>query len=237
MYGEELPTFAKSLSLVDALIEKLSKRLAPPAPAPASTTAPSAVPATKGDSRRKDAKADTTTTAAAEGGAATETAMSKVNFLVGKIVQCDQHPDGPQLLVEKIDVGEPQPRTICSGIAAHYKPADLVGKSVVIVANLEPRKLRGVMSEGMVLCASTADKGAVEIIEPPASVAPGTRIVFPGFEGAAEPVLKKKLVKHWEDVMPDLKTDAGAVACYKGIPFLTKDGPVKAKTLTNATVS
>ena len=62
-----------------------------------------------------------------------------------------------KLLHMKVDIGEPQPRTIVAGIAEAYQPEQMVGRKVVIVANLQPRKLRGIESQGMIVAASVAD--------------------------------------------------------------------------------
>ena len=77
----------------------------------------------------------------------------KVELRVGKIVSVDDHPNADRLYVVKIDDGSAEGRTICAGIKAYYSAEDLVGKSVVFVANLQPRPLRGVVSEGMMLAA------------------------------------------------------------------------------------
>ena len=66
-----------------------------------------------------------------------------------------------KLLHLHIDIGEPQPRSIVAGIALDYKPAELVGRKVVIVANLQPRKLRGLESQGMIVAASAEGDKAV----------------------------------------------------------------------------
>jgi methionyl-tRNA synthetase len=60
-------------------------------------------------------------------------------------------------MLMKVDIGEPEPRTIVAGIAEAYGPADLVGHKVVIVANLQPRKLKGIESNGMIVAASVND--------------------------------------------------------------------------------
>ena len=62
-----------------------------------------------------------------------------------------------KLLHLKVDIGELEPRTIIAGIALAYKPEELIGRKVVIVANLQPRKLRGLTSQGMIVAASTED--------------------------------------------------------------------------------
>ncbi len=67
-------------------------------------------------------------------------------------------------------------RTIISGIAQWYKPEELVGKQVCFVANLEPRKLRGVESEGMILSAENSD-GSLSLIQPSALITPGSQVI------------------------------------------------------------
>ena len=72
---------------------------------------------------------------------------------MGHILSARQHPNADKLLCFEVDLGEEKPRQIVSGIAAHFKPEELVGRNVVVVANLPPRKLRGVESQGMILTA------------------------------------------------------------------------------------
>ena len=67
---------------------------------------------------------------------------------------CELHPNADKLLKVTLDDGTPEGRQVCAGVKAWYEPAALVGKQVVIVANLEPRKLRGEISQGMILAAS-----------------------------------------------------------------------------------
>lgn len=89
--------------------------------------------------------------------------FSKVELRVGTIIECEKHPKADRLLVEKIDMGE-EIRQVVSGIADTYKPEELIGKQVIVVTNLKPVKLRGVDSNGMILCASS-EKG-LSIISP-----------------------------------------------------------------------
>lgn len=88
--------------------------------------------------------------------------FSKVVLKVGEIVKCEKHPNADKLLVSQIKIG-PQTRQIVSGIANYYKPEELIGKKVVVVANLAKAKIRGVESEGMILCASNNDQ--LEVLE------------------------------------------------------------------------
>ena len=81
----------------------------------------------------------------------------KVKLKVGQIIEAEKHPNADRLLALKVEVGEERPRSIVAGIAAKYDPSTLVGKNIVIVANLKPRKLRGVLSEGMLLAATGSE--------------------------------------------------------------------------------
>lgn len=76
--------------------------------------------------------------------------FTKLDLRVGEVLSCELHPDSDKLLVSKVKIG-PEVRTIVSGLRPHFAPTDLVGQHVVVVANLKPVKLRGVLSEGMLL--------------------------------------------------------------------------------------
>ena len=81
----------------------------------------------------------------------------KIKLVAAKVVACERVANSEKLLKETLDIGGGQTRTVCSGIAKHYKPEDLVGKTVVLVANFAPRKMAGQVSEGMLLCAEDPD--------------------------------------------------------------------------------
>ncbi len=89
--------------------------------------------------------------------------FKKMELRVCEVKECYKHPDADKLLVFKLDMGGEE-RQIVSGIAKFYKPEELVGKKVVVVANLKPVKIRGLMSEGMILSAATADDSELEIL-------------------------------------------------------------------------
>jgi tRNA-binding protein len=78
----------------------------------------------------------------------------KLDLRVATITAVEPHPDADRLLKIQLDDGTPEGRQVCAGIRQWYDPDTLVGRQVVIVANLEPRKIRGEMSEGMILAAS-----------------------------------------------------------------------------------
>ncbi len=100
--------------------------------------------------------------------------FSRLDIRVGKVLDCQKVPKADKLLQFKIDDGLGG-RTIVSGIAQHYKPEDLIGKNVCFIANLEPRKLKGIDSQGMILSAENAD-GKLVVIQPLADVLPGSQV-------------------------------------------------------------
>ncbi len=78
----------------------------------------------------------------------------KLDLRVATVKACEPHPNADRLLKIQLDDGTEEGRQVCAGIKAWYEPESLVGKQVIIVANLEPRKIRGEMSQGMSLAAS-----------------------------------------------------------------------------------
>jgi methionyl-tRNA synthetase len=92
---------------------------------------------------------------------------------VGTVRSAEPHPNADRLLVLRVDVGGEE-RQLVAGIRAHYEPAALVGRQVVVVANLEPARLRGVESQGMVLAAADGDR--VVLLRPDDAVAPGAGV-------------------------------------------------------------
>ena len=99
----------------------------------------------------------------------------KVDMRTGKIISVDDHPNADKLFVIKIDEGNDSIRTVCAGLKGHYKASELVGLNVVFVANLEPRKLRGVMSEGMILAADDGE-GGVKVLTTDGEINTGSRV-------------------------------------------------------------
>ena len=83
----------------------------------------------------------------------------KLDMRVATVKACEPHPNADRLLKIQLDDGTEEGRQVCAGIRQWYEPGDLVGKQVVIVANLEPRKIRGQMSQGMILAASDMKNG------------------------------------------------------------------------------
>ena len=101
--------------------------------------------------------------------------FKKCDIRVGTVLECKKVPKADKLLQFLIDDGMNK-RTIVSGIAKYYNPEDLIGKQICFIANFEPRKLRGIMSEGMILSAENPD-GSLVVIGPTGEVRPGAQVM------------------------------------------------------------
>jgi len=158
--------------------------------------------------------------------------VSRLDMRVGRIIEAQKHPDADSLYVEQVDVGEAVPRTVVSGLVKHIPLDQMQNRMAILMCNLKPAKMRGVLSQAMVMCASSPDK--VEILDPPSGAVPGDRVTFQGFPGEPDKELNPKK-KVWEQVQPDLRTDAQCVATYKGAAFeIAGKGVCKAQTMSNS---
>lgn len=101
--------------------------------------------------------------------------FAKIDLRVAKVLEAKAHPDADKLLVLQIDLGDEQ-RQLVAGIKAYYEPEALVGKLIVVVKNLKPRKMRGEESQGMLLAASDDEKAQVVLVSPEQDIAPGARV-------------------------------------------------------------
>lgn len=99
--------------------------------------------------------------------------FTKLDLVVGKIIEANDHPNADKLLVFKVDIGS-ETRTIVSGIKKWYKAEDLVGKNVIVVKNLAPRKMRGIESQGMLLAADFGDD--LTMVSTLADIKPGSKV-------------------------------------------------------------
>ena len=100
--------------------------------------------------------------------------FKKIQLKIGSIVSAELHPQADRLLVLKVDVGGGETRQVVAGIRGSYEPAALVGKHVVVVANLKPATIRGVESQGMVL-ATTSGEG-LALVTPDRPSQPGSPV-------------------------------------------------------------
>ena len=100
--------------------------------------------------------------------------FAKLQFQVGEIIACEAVPKSKKLLCSKVKIGS-QVKQIVSGIKAHYTPEEMVGKKVMVLVNLKPATLAGVVSEGMLLCAEDAD-GNLALMKPEKDMPAGAEI-------------------------------------------------------------
>ena len=100
--------------------------------------------------------------------------FARLDLRVARVLECREHPNADKLLVLKVDLGTEQ-RQICAVLKNHYKPEDLVNRLVIVVANLEPRSMRGEVSQGLLLSAAEGPlKQKVIVLSPSADITPGS---------------------------------------------------------------
>ncbi|KAK2982407.1 hypothetical protein RJ640_026250 [Escallonia rubra] len=121
-----------------------------------------------------------------------EVSVSLLKIQIGLIRKAWKHPSADSLLVEEIDVGDPKVRHVVSGLAKFCSPEELMNRRVALITNVKPGKLRDVMSEGLVLCASSEDHTAVEPLIVPEGARIGECVSFTEHEGKPEDVLNPK---------------------------------------------
>ncbi|MDE5548585.1 MAG: methionine--tRNA ligase subunit beta, partial [Clostridia bacterium] len=100
--------------------------------------------------------------------------FERVNLRVGEVIACERVEKSDKLLHETVKIGD-EVRSIVSGIAKYYTPEEMVGKKVIVVANLKPVKLRGVLSEGMLLCAEDSE-GNLSLVSPEKDMTSGGEV-------------------------------------------------------------
>ncbi len=101
--------------------------------------------------------------------------FAKLDLRVARVLEARAHPNADKLILLRIDLGSEQ-RQIVAGIRGYYEPEALIGKLIVVVKNLEPRKMRGEESQGMLLAASTDDRSQVIVLTPMSDVPPGSKV-------------------------------------------------------------
>ena len=103
--------------------------------------------------------------------------FANLDLRVARIIEAENHPNADKLICLKIDLGTEQ-RQIIAGIRGHYAPAELIGKQIVVVANLAPRTMRGLESQGMLLAAHAQNESAssLVLITPEKPIAPGSEV-------------------------------------------------------------
>lgn len=147
---------------------------------------------------------------------------SMLDLRVGVITACKNHPDSEKLLIEEICVGDVdittstmKTRTIVSGLAKFYTPSEMFGKRVIVLCNLKPIKVGGIVSEGMVICASNSDHTNVELLVPNVNSMAGDRVWFEGFneDAPVEQLNPKK--KIFDTLSADMTIGPDKLVVYK----------------------
>ncbi|KAI3988655.1 hypothetical protein MKX01_027019 [Papaver californicum] len=159
----------------------------------------------------------------------TEKIAAASGIRVGKILKAWIHPEADSLYIEEVDSGEPEPRTICSGLVKYVPLDQLQDAQVIVLANLKPRNMCGVKWNN------------VELLQAPEGSIPGERIWFRteddknSSESASPNQVQKK--KIWESVKPHTNTDSNCVAAVGVHPMRTSAGLVVCKSLRDGNVS
>ena len=102
--------------------------------------------------------------------------FAKLDLRVATVVECRPHQNAAKLLVLQIELSGGERRQICAGLRQHYPPEQLVGKQIIVVANLAPRQMRGEFSNGMLLAATDPATNRVIVVTPGEPVAPGSKV-------------------------------------------------------------
>jgi methionyl-tRNA synthetase len=101
--------------------------------------------------------------------------FAKLDLRVATVIECVAHPNADKLLLLRVEIAG-ESRQICAGLRAHYQPEQLVGKQIIVVANLAPRQMRGQISQGMLLAATDPATSRVIFISPSEGVTSGAKV-------------------------------------------------------------
>jgi methionine--tRNA ligase beta chain len=171
-----------------------------------------------------------------------QVSIGVLDIRVGRILHIERHPQADTLYVEKIDVGEAEPRTIISGLVKYKTEDELKGKLVLVLCNLPPKEMRGISSNGMLLAAAKqigeSGETKVEIIEPPQNATAGEKLVF---EGEYQEVIPAISGNRLDKILKRCKIDENGLPVFTSgdgrvVPFTTSAGACQSK-LTDATIS
>lgn len=144
---------------------------------------------------------------------AAEDVPAEMDIRVARILEVSDHPDATSLYVLKVDAGESEPRTICSGLKSSYTPEDLKDRMILLFANLKPAPLRGIMSNGMLFAGDTEEEHVCRLLAPPEGAKPGDRATFHGITPSTDGRILK--LKDFEKV--SLEASEKAVVWKKSV--------------------
>ena len=155
---------------------------------------------------------------------------------MGTIQEATLHPNADSLYVEIVDVGENLPRTVISSLVNFMPVEELQGKKAIFLCNLKPQKMRGILSEAMILCAETKDKQKCEIIMPPESAQPGDFVTVKGFDTPSSSDNRLKL-KIFQTIAKDFLINDNGEATYKSLNWLVNGQNCTTRFLKNTPIS
>ncbi|MEK6304496.1 MAG: methionine--tRNA ligase [Acidobacteriota bacterium] len=139
--------------------EKIMTEINNEAPQPSAPATSETAPAPQEQTKREEPVGGAAASAQAEANIITIDDFVKVELRAATVLEAERIPKADKLLRLQVDLGEEKPRQILAGIAQHYEPEQLVGRKIIVVSNLAPRKLRGLESNGMLLAASIGEDG------------------------------------------------------------------------------
>lgn len=172
---------------------------------------------------------------------AAQPTISNLDIRVGRIVQVERHPQADTLYVEKIDVGEPEPRTIISGLVKYMKEDELKDRLVLVLCNLPAKAMRGIASNGMVLASSiTSESGeaTVKLIDPPSGCVAGEVV---SFADEVPQIIPSISGNRLEKILKRCKVNGDGIATFttqdgRELAFQTQSGSCTS-TLSNSSIS
>jgi len=191
-------------------------------------TAPTTAPSTKAEKKKAAKKPQAKPVQQPKGATNAPADVSRLDMRVGFIRSAKLHPDADGLYLEEIDCGEAEPRQVISGLVKHIPIEQMQKRPCIVLCNLKPAKMRGIMSHAMVMCASTPEK--VEILCPPSNSKPGDKITVNGFPGTPDQQLNPKK-KVFEAIQPDFLVSPEGNALYKSVEWKVNGDPVSAPSM------
>lgn len=159
--------------------------------------------------------------------------VGRLDLRIGKIVEVNKAPDADTLFLTKVDIGG-EIFSIVAGMANYISSDDLLGRTVVVLCNLKASKLRGHLSEGMIMCAKNEDK--LEPLQPPSNATPGDLVYCESYDRIpTEPPRDKKRL--YDSLAPDMFINDSLIACYKGAYlYVPEKGNIVVASLKNACI-
>ncbi|XP_070507222.1 tyrosine--tRNA ligase, cytoplasmic [Chironomus tepperi] len=166
---------------------------------------------------------------------ADENSPDKMELKAGKILEASKHPDADTLCILKVDVGNGESRSIVSNLMTYYKLEELVNMNVVVLTNMKASKIRGVESEGLVLCAFNENK--FEPLKVPSGAAVGDRIYIEGYNNTTieVPQLNPKK-KVWDKIQSELRTNSDGECVWREFGMISIGGESITSSLINCNV-